>query len=179
MKGNYKLILMIMFFLIFTGSASAQISSVYSNLTGSGCRTIKTDPETGGSETRCRGYGKWSLIVLDDDDRMSVNAVSPDGIRHELDFWTIVTTAFSSVGGKAEWRVQKNGKTVKPVALIIRVNATSEADGAPQRQSYLTVSKITDDGVCVVEKITSQRNANQLARAAADNAAAKPCLRPE
>ena len=179
MKGNYKLIPMILFFLVFAGSATAQNFSVYSNLTGSGCRTIKTDSETGGSESRCRGYGKWSLAVLDDDDRMSVNAVSPDGKQSELNFWTVVTPAFSSLGGKAEWRIQKNGKTVKPVALIIRVNATSETDGIPQRQSYLAVSKITDDEVCVVEKITNQRSANQLARAAADRAATKPCLQPE
>ena len=179
MRENYRLLSVLIFSLFFAGSVTAQNSSVYSNLTGGGCRRVKTDSETGGSESRCRGYGKWSLMVLDDDNRMSVNVVSPDGKQSELDFWTIVTTAFSSLGGKAEWRVRKDGKTVKPIALIVRVNATVEEDGKQKRQSYLAVSKITDDAVCVVEKISDQRNANQLARDSADHAAAKPCLQPE
>lgn len=179
MKKNYRLILAVIFSMVLVGSATAQNSSVYTNLTGGGCRAVKSDAETGSSETRCRGYGKWSLMVLDDDDRMSVNVLSPDEKQHELNFWTVVTPAFSSLGNRAEWRVQKDGRMLKPVALIVRVNATSEATGRRTRQSYLAVSKITDDEVCVVEKIGNQKNANQMAQTAADNAAAKPCLSPE
>lgn len=179
MKKIYRLILTVVFCVVAVGSATAQNSSVYTNLTGGGCRAFKSDPETGSSEKRCGGYGKWSLMVLDDDDRMSVNVLSPDAKQYELNFWTVVTPAFSSLGNKAEWRVQKQGNTLQPIALIVRINTTSEANGRREKQSYLAVSKITDGEICVVEKISNQKNANQMARTAADNAAAKQCLQPE
>lgn len=162
--------------IIFAGSTTAQTSAVYTNLSGGNCRTVKSDEETGSLEKRCGGFGNWSLMVLDDDDRMSVNIVTPDQKQHELNFWWVITPAFSSLGSKAEWRVVKENGILKPLSLIVRINSTSEQNGKRERRSYLAVSKITETEICVVEKISEQRNANQLARDAAENAAAKPCL---
>ena len=176
MKKIYGLILTLILSMIFAGSTTAQISSVYTSLTGGNCQTIETTEETGGSVQKCKGFGDWSLMILDDDERMSVNVITPEEKQHELDFWSVVTTAFSSLGAKAEWRVKKKAGELQPIALIIRVNSTSEATGKRKRSSYLAVSKITADGICVVEKISVQKNANRLAQTSADNAAAKPCL---
>ncbi len=176
MKKLYALILTLICPMIFAGSTTAQISSIYTNLTKDNCQTIENIEETGGSVQKCKGFGDWFLMVLDDDDRMSVNIVAPDAKQNELDFWSVVTTAFSSLGAKAEWRVKKEGDRLQPIALIIRVNSISEATGKRKRSSYLTVSKITADGICVVEKINARKNANQQARNSADNSADKPCL---
>ncbi len=174
-----NLILALILTLTAIGSAKAQISSVYTNLTKPNCRTTEMNKETGSSVQKCRGFDNWSLIILDDDDRMSINVAAPDEKKYELNFWSVVTTAFSSLGNKAEWRVRKDENGITPIALIVRVNATSEATGRRARQSYLTVSKITDGEICVVEKISSQKNANQMAHTSADNSAGKPCLQPE
>ena len=179
MKKINLLILAVFFSAIVPFSAAAQVSSVYTNLTKDNCQTVETTEETGGSVQKCKGFGAWSLMVLDDDERMSVNVVAPDEKQHELDFWSVITPAFSSLGTKAEWRVKKEGDELQPIALIIRVNSTSEATGKRKRSSYLAVSKITADGICVVEKISGQKNANQLAQTSADNSAQKPCLQKQ
>src|SRR5437870_3688426 len=80
-------------------------TSVYTNLSGKNCRSIKTVAETGSSVEKCSGVANYSLLVLDDDNRMSLTLVSPDRKEHPLDLWTIVTTSFSTLGEKAEWRV--------------------------------------------------------------------------
>ena len=179
MKKIYALILTMFFPAIFSCSTIAQTSSVYTDLSGSNCRTVKSNQETGSLEKHCGAFGSWSLMVLDDDDRMSVNVVTPDQKQYELNFWGVVTPAFSSLGSKAEWRVVKENGTSKPIALIIRINSTSEQNGKRERQSYLAVSKITENEICVVEKISGQKNDNQLARNAAENAASKPCLKEQ
>lgn len=176
MKKFNGLILATSFLIVLTGSANAQTSSVYTNLAGSGCKTVETNEETGGLTQECKGFGKWTLMVLDDDSRMSVNVVTPDKKTFELNFWSVVTSAFSSLGTKAEWRVKKEASGLTPVALIVRVNSSSDASGKTVRQSYLAVTKITGAEICVTDKIADGKNANQLARNAADNSADKSCL---
>ncbi len=179
MKKIHGLILTLICPIIFACSTTAQTSTVYTDLSGDNCRTVKSNEETGSTEKRCGAFGNWSLMVLDDDDRMSVNIITPDQKQHELNFWGVVTPAFSSLGSKAEWRVIKANGISKPFALIVRIDSTSEQNGKRERQSYLAVSKITETEICVVEKISEQKNANQLARDAAENAAAKPCLKEQ
>lgn len=170
------LILATSFLIVSAVSVNAQTSSVYTNLIGSGCKTVETNAETGGAVQECKGFGKWSLMILDDDERMSINIVSPDKKTSELNFWSVVTTAFSSLGAKAEWRVKKEANGLTPIALIVRVNSSSDATGKMVRQSYLAVTKITAAEICVTDKIADGKNANQLARSAADNSANKSCL---
>jgi hypothetical protein len=159
--------------------AEAQVGSVYTDLSGPKCRTVKTDRETGGSEQKCPGVGGFHLLVADDDERMSVTVVSPDGKSHPLDYWEVITTAFSSLGKKAEWRVTRKQGRVEPFALIVRVEASEQEDpGNPKKRSYLAVAKITPAAICVVGKINSVGDANAQARQAADNSARQPCLKP-
>ncbi len=176
MKNFQRFFLTAVFSLISIVSANAQISSVYTNLTQNSCKTIATNEETGGETQKCRGIGKWSLLTLYDDQRMSVNVVAPDQAVAELNFWSVVSSGFSSLGTKAEWRVRKEKNGLVPTALIIRVN-TSEGEGVKKSgKSYLAVAKITGTETCVTDKIELQRNANLLARKAADSSAEKPCL---
>ncbi len=162
-------------FLLTASLAQAQ-SSLYTDLAASKCKTIKVNKESGSSVQSCAGLAGYKLLVEDDDNRMSITVVSPDGKKHSLNYWGVITHAFSSVGEKAEWRVKKEGPKVIPIALIVRVNANEDPD-TNKRTSYLAVAKITPQGICVTDKIQPGAKANEEARAAADAAAGKACLK--
>jgi hypothetical protein len=149
--------------------------SVYTDLAPARCKTVETHEETGGSVQKCPGVGGYELLVEDDDSRQSVTVVGPDGKRHPLNYWQVITSAFSSLGEKAEWRVEKKGGKASPYALIVRVNASENPENPGQKTSYLAVAKITGDAVCVTDKVKT----NEEARQAADASAGKPCLASE
>ncbi len=149
--------------------------SVYTDIAPARCKTVETQEEGAYSKQKCAGVGGYALMVEDNDSRQSVTVVSPDGKRHPLNYWQVVTTAFSSLGEKAEWRVEKKGGKVRPYALIVRVNASENPEKPEQKSSYLAVAKITTDAVCVTDKVKT----NEEARAAADASADKPCLKAE
>jgi hypothetical protein len=155
--------------LLLTAGTASVPDSVYTDLAEDRCKTIRIDEETGSSEQRCPGTAGYNLLVLDDDDRMSVTVVTPDGREHPLDYWSVVTTAFSSLGEKAEWRVVQK----KPVALIVRVKSADPEMELPV--SSLAVAKITPQAICVTDVILSSPTANEEARRAADSAADRPC----
>lgn len=153
---------------------AAPATSVYSSL--SGCKLVKTGHDW--SVSACRGVGGYNLQLEYDDARESITVYGPDRQKHPLEFWRVVSTGFSSVGQKAEWRVTtKNGKTV-PHALIVRFNASENPEDSTKVTSYLVVAKITPGKVCVTDKIAPSATANEEARRAADASADKPCLEP-
>lgn len=125
----------------------------------------------------CPGIAGYRLLVLDDDSRQSVTVVDPTRKKHELNLWDVITGAFSSVGEKAEWRVVKKGRRAVPFALIIRVVANENVENPTDKRSYLSVTKISSDSICVTHKINPGPNANEAARKAADEAAITPCLK--
>jgi hypothetical protein len=151
------------------------VKSVYTNLTGSQCRQVSVT-EPSGSVSRCVGFGKYKLLVLEDDLRVSVNVITPTGKTFPLNYWQVITPNFSSLGNKAEWRVSKKQGKVTPFALIVRVNAFEFPEQPQKLRSYLAVAKITPNSICVVDKIPPSSNQNKVARQAADNSTKKPCL---
>lgn len=161
----------------FTIARAQSIQSVYTDLDAKKCRTIKSSSAEGGSyEGRCPGIAGYSLTVLEGDVRQNIEVVTPKKVKHSLDLWTVVSSAFSSVGPKAEWRVKRvNGKQT-PVALIVRYNASENPEDSSKITSYLVVARISNTSICVTDKIAPGPNANEQARAAADQSGAKPCL---
>lgn len=149
--------------------------SVYTDIAPARCKTVETHEEGASSVQKCAGVAGYELLVEDDDSRQSVTVVSPDGKRHPLNYWQVITSAFSSLGEKAEWRVEKKGGKLRPFALIVRVNASENPEKPDEKTSYLAVAKITADAVCVTDKVKT----NEAARQAADASAAKPCLEAE
>ena len=160
-----------------TAFGQEKVASVYTNLAASKCTTLTTDRETGASTQRCPGIAGYKLLVHDDDARQSITVVSPDGKKHDLDFWNVVTPAFSSVGSKAEWRAVRNKRKLTPVALIVRVNANEDPENPSRVTSYLTVTKLGADGICVTHKIAQSADANAKARQAADESRSAACLK--
>ena len=149
--------------------------SVYTDIAAARCKTIETHEEGASSVQKCPGVAGYELLVEDDDSRQSVTVVSPDGKKHPLNYWQVITTGFSSLGEKAEWRVEKKGGKVHPFALIVRVNASENPEKPEEKTSYLAVAKITAGEVCVTDKVKT----NEEARQAADASADKPCLQSE
>ena len=159
--------------------AKSEITSIYTDLSGNQCKTIKEDEETGSSVQECPGVGGLHLLVANDDARMSISVVSPDNKEHALDYWNIITRSFSSLGEKAEWRVVKRKGKITPIALIVRVDSFEQRNlDSPKKTSYLAVAKITPEEMCVTDKISPAVDANERARRAADNSANKACLKP-
>lgn len=147
--------------------------SLYTSLAAKQCRTIKTETTGAGDyEGRCRGVAGYSLLLLEGDLRQNVIVVTPKGAKHSLDLWDVVSGGFSYVGPRAEWRIKKS-----PVALILRYNTSEDPENPNRKTSYLVVVKITGDEICVTDKISPGPKANDEARAAADAASTKPCLK--
>jgi hypothetical protein len=155
----------------FVSPAPGAISSVYTSLE-QGCRMIEVDEEAGGSTQRCPGTAGYALKVMEGDLRMSIDVITPDGKAHELSYWSVITHGFSSLGPRAEWRMRGG----RPIALIVRVNASENPEDSSQLTSYLAVAKITPQEICVTDRISPAPNANEVARAAADRSAGRGCV---
>jgi hypothetical protein len=158
-------------------TAAAQTNrSVYTPIGDKQCRTLKS-AEAGddGFEARCRGAAGYSLILSEGDLRQNITVITPKGKEHSLELWSTVSSGFSSVGPKVEWRLAN----AKPVALILRYNTSEDAEAPNKNTSYLAVAKITATEICVTDKISPGPKANEDARRAADAASTKPCLKDQ
>lgn len=156
---------------------TAQISSVYTDITEKNCKTIEAfSDEGGGYIGECPGVGGYKLEILEGDLRQSINVIAPSGKKSELNLWSNVSTAFSTLGEKAEWRVTGKGKTARPLALIVRFNAAQNPEKPEKKTSYLVVAKITGETACLTDIVDPSKNANVEARRLADASAVKPCL---
>ena len=158
-------------------TAAAQTNrSVYTPIGEKQCRTLKS-AEAGddGFEARCRGAAGYSLILSEGDLRQNLTVITPKGKEHSLELWSVVSSGFSSVGPKVEWRLAN----AKPVALILRYNTSEDAEAPNKNTSYLAVAKITATEICVTDKISPGPKANEDARRAADAASTKPCLKDQ
>jgi hypothetical protein len=161
--------------LFVVGPTQAQPKkSVYTGLQVKQCRTLKSsNSEAGDYLGRCPGIGGYKLLLSEGDLRQNIEVITPQGAKHSLELWSVVSPAFSSLGPKAEWRVAKS----KPVALIVRYNASENPEKPEKTTSYLVVTKITPKEICVTDKIPPGANANEEARRLGDEAATKPCLK--
>jgi hypothetical protein len=173
-----NVVLLLVAVLATATTLSAQtVQSVYTDLDSRKCRTLKTTEDEGGSyEGKCPGVAGYTLIVTEGDLRQNIEVVTAKGKKHSLDLWTVVSSAFSSLGPKAEWRMTRQKGKLVPFALIVRYNASENPEDSSKITSYLAVAKITANSICVTDKIAPGTNANELARKAADGAANKACL---
>ncbi len=156
-------------------AASEKYESVYTDIKAEKCKTTSKSEEEGWIVQMCDGVGGYKLEVYEDDIRQGANVISPSGTKSELNFQANVSGAFSMLGEKVEWRVEKkDGKTV-PVAMIVRFNANDKKDET-KTTSYLVVTKVDGDKSCITDVVKPIENANEEARKLADAAAGKPCL---
>lgn len=162
--------------LALPATANAKIDSVYTSLNGPTCKPLEENAEEGWAKGRCEGAAGYQLDWMEGDLRQSINVIAPDGTEFPLELWSTVSSGFSALGDKAEWRVQmEEGKTT-PIALIVRYNVSEDPEQPEKTTSYLAVSKITAGKACVTDVVKPSADANQQARDLADVAASKPCI---
>lgn len=150
--------------------------SVYTSLKEQDCSVLERDPDGGDFVTeRCQGVSGYGLHLLSGDLRQTLDVITPTGAMFQLDLISKVSGGFSTLGETAEWRVTKVGKTTTPTALIVRFNASEDPENTEKLTSYLVVSKITADSICVTDIVKPMKNANERARQLADQAASKTC----
>lgn len=164
----------------FAATTSAQmkkVESIYTSLSDKTCKTVELDVNEGGYYRGiCPGVGGYRLEMTEGDLRQTLNVIAPNRKKYELDFQQNVSVGFSGVGGKAEWRVTRNGKKIVPFALITRFNVAKSPDNPEQENSYLIVTKITKTSACIVDVIEpTVKNQNAKARESADASAGMQC----
>lgn len=165
--------------LLSLSGSESQVESVYSDLEGRRCKQVSFDSRTGELVRQCRGAAGYRLLVEDADLRVTVTVIAPDRRRHPLHYPRVVTPGLTTLGTRAEWRVERRGRRWVPIALIVPVNAYEPMDFPHRIRPYLAVTKITADSICVTEKIPPGPEALEQARQAADRAATQACLPPQ
>jgi hypothetical protein len=170
-----KSLLFVSAMLTLTLSSYSQITSLYTDLAEKRCRTIESNPDEGGwYRGICPGVAGYKLEVIEGDLRQTLNVITPNKKKHNLDLVN-VSGRFSSLGPRAEWRM--NGKT--PTALIFRFNASTDPDDGSKTASHVVVAKITRDAICITDVIAPGKLQNTEARRSANNATSRPCKYPK
>jgi hypothetical protein len=124
--------------------AASPTSAAYTDLHGKTCETLDATPR-GGSRL-CRGVAGYALVVYENDERASVDIVTPGNALYPLSYWDVVTPGHVVIGQKAEWRIEKHkGKRV-PTALLVRLTKLD----AKSPGELIAVARIHHDGACVV-----------------------------
>jgi hypothetical protein len=147
--------------------ANAQtFSSSYTSTAPKDCRTIGK-PENGSTKQVCPGKSGLVVLISEDDLRQTVS-VGPNHMAASKEPAAEAGFApFNSAGNTVEWRAVDD----KPFAIIQRwlISDTDKA-GSPISKPMLAVTRLPPGPVCHVAYIDGQanRNANELARQAAD-----------
>jgi hypothetical protein len=150
--------------------ASAQtFSSSYTSSAEKDCRTIGK-PKDVSTKQVCPGKSGLVVLISEDDLRQTVS-VGPDHMaaakEPAAETWF---APFNSTGQTVEWRAVDG----KPFAIIqrwlIADNNDTDKAGSPISKPMLAVTRLPPGSVCHVAYIDGQanRNANELARQAAD-----------
>ena len=150
--------------------ASAQtFSSSYTSSAEKDCRTIGK-PKDVSTKQVCPGKSGLVVLISEDDLRQTVS-VGPDHVaaakEPAAETWF---APFNSTGQTVEWRAVDG----KPFAIIqrwlIADNNDTDKAGSPISKPMLAVTRLPPGAVCHVAYIDGQanRNANELARQAAD-----------
>ncbi|SFV67521.1 hypothetical protein MNB_SV-13-1055 [hydrothermal vent metagenome] len=178
LKHKITLYILAFIFLSTYGySKNIEFQSAYSDINiKKNCQTIITYAHNIGAVFDCGRFANISIEIASGDLRDTVDLIR-DGKRYDLNFSQAITPHFTALGDKMEWRFQKGHKTT-PSAMIVRLNIDIEGKTQKDRhkKSYLIVSKITEETICIVGKISPQKNQNILARKMADKASTLGCV---
>jgi hypothetical protein len=152
--------------------ANAQtFSSSYTSTAPKDCRTIGKPGGLNGSTTQvCPGKSGLVVLITEDDLRQTVS-IGPNRIAASKEPAAEAWFApFNSTAPTVEWRAVDG----KPFAIIqrwlIADNNDLDKAGSPTSKPVLVVTRLPPGPVCHVAYIDGQanRNANELARQAAD-----------
>ncbi len=173
-KITFVILLLLSSFLL---QAKEKISIVntssYTSIAEQDCITLNSDNM--GSIQECEPFLDIKVKVIEGDLRQSI-VLMRKGKEYDLNFWSIVSPMFSFLGQKIEWRHQL-GKPEKLKGMIVRFEASDNFENLDKTSSYLVVSKISKDKICVVAKIAPSEHQNAIARKILDSKKVLPCLK--
>jgi hypothetical protein len=150
--------------------ANAQtFSSSYTSTAPKDCRTIGK-PENGSTTQVCPGKSGLVVVISEDDLRQTVSVGADRAAASKEPAAEAGFAPFNSTANTVEWRAVDG----KPFAIIqrwlIADNDAPDKTGSPTSKPMLAVTRLPPGPVCHVAYIDGQanRNANELARQAAD-----------
>ncbi len=151
-------------------SANAQtFSSSYTSTAPKDCRTI-AKPENGSTTQVCPGKSGLVVLISEDDLRQTVSVGQNRMAASKEPAAETWFAPFNSTANTVEWRAVDG----KPFAIIqrwlIADNNDPDKTGSPTSKPMLAVTRLPPGPVCHVAYVDGQanRNANELARQAAD-----------
>ncbi len=166
---------------LLAGSAHAggQSDMLFTPLSGKGCLLIGTDGETGSSTRRCTGVAGFALLLHADDERASIDILSPNKQAFQLNYWDVATLGLSSVSERAEWHLSDRAGKREPIALVVRLNTLDQSDLAhPKHRALYVTSTIARNAACVTFKIDASLPGAQAAARKAARDQTLACLAP-
>ena len=150
--------------------ANAQtFSSSYTSTAPKDCRTIGK-PENGSTTQLCPGKSGLVVVISEDDLRQTVSVGPNRAAASQEPAAETWFAPFNSTANTVEWRAVDG----RPFAIIqrwlIADNDALDKTGSPTSKPMLAVTRLPPGPVCHVAYIDGQanRNANELARQAAD-----------
>ena len=150
--------------------ANAQtFSSSYTSAAPKDCRTVGK-PENGSTTQVCPGKSGLVVVISEDDLRQTVS-VGPNRAaaakEPAAEAWF---APFNSTGNTVEWRAVDGTPFAIIQRWLIADNDALDKTGSPTSKPMLAVTRLPPGPVCHVAYIDGQanRNANELARQAAD-----------
>ncbi len=164
-----------------TSTATAQQNaSLYTSVAAKNCKkieSVKVEGSEFGATFACRGLPGYSVVVGEDDLRMTVAIGFNTKHAQEQVSATQGFSPFNHAHDTLEWRI--DAKTKKPFATIqrwfIADNADLEKNGRPKNVGLLVVTRTPPGASCHVAYIDvrANQNPNELAQKAADELAQK------
>ena len=148
-------------------------TSSYTSIDQKDCVTL--DSDNMGSVQECESFAGIGVKVIESDIRQSI-ILTRNNKEYDLAFWSTVSPAFSSLGLKIEWRHELE-KPNNLKGMIVRLEVSDDYENLDKVSSYLVVSKIKDEEICVIAKVLPQANQNEMARNILDAKEELPCLK--
>jgi len=148
-------------------------TSTYTSIEQKDC--ISLDSDNIGSVQECESFTDILVKVVEGDIRESI-ILTRDKKEYNLEFLSTKKLVFSSFGLKIEWRHEvENSKNIK--GMIIPINMSNDSKNLDKTSTYLVVTKITSDEICVVAKIAPQKEQDEIAREILDTDENLSCLK--
>ena len=150
---------------------AADFDSAYTDLDLDQCLVLEADDF--GASWACPGYKGFPLRVQEGDLRFSLNyGFDPDA--NSVGFQTL--PPFNHLGNKLEWRLSNASGRWMPIATIVRY-FTADVETGEDKGQVLVVSQIAEGNSCHIAYVDAlaNKNANDLARQAADKAGSFDC----
>lgn len=151
-----------------TPLAAQEVAFAYQDLTAKACRDTNPRPlhlrgDHDVTPYVCPPFAGYGVTFIEQPNFRDLRIDPPGGKSAKPQIHMVI-----GLGEKMEWRGRKNGDSIVPHAAFVRVRWL----GATQKmRSLLTVLKVEKGQVCFAALIdaTAHKNANDIARAAADS----------